>query len=309
MQHLTSLEHLHLDHTWATIGSFDGVHRGHQVIISKLVAGAHQSGAQAAVVTFFPHPAVVLRGSQGPFFLTTPEERAQLLEELGVDVVVTLHFDRQMAALTAEEFMRNISDHLGLRRLFVGYDFALGRGREGNVDRLRQLGEQMGYTLEANESFEIGGEPVSSSRIRGLLTRGAVDEAALLLGRPYSLSGEVIHGDGRGRTLGIPTANISVWQERIIPAVGVYATWAIVDGERLASVTNIGVRPTFENQPVFARVEAHLLDADLDLYEKKVKLEFIQYLRREQRFPSIQELLDQIHRDIQQSREVLAHAG
>lgn len=309
MQHLNSLDHLRLDHTWATIGSFDGVHRGHQAIIHNMVAGAHQAGAKAVVVTFFPHPAVVLRGPQGPFFLTTPDERAKLLEELGVDVVVTLHFDRQMAALSAEEFMRKIHDHLGLRRLFVGFDFALGRGREGNVERLRQLGEQMGYTLEVTQSIEIGGETVSSSRIRALLTHGSVDEAATLLGRPYSLTGEVIHGDGRGRSLGIPTANISVWQERIIPAVGVYATWAVVDGERLPSVTNIGVRPTFENQPVFARVETHLMDFDRDLYGKSVKLEFIQYLRREQRFPSVEHLLEQIHQDIQQSREVLAHAG
>ncbi len=305
MRHLTSLDDVYLPAAWATIGSFDGVHRGHQAIIRRLVEGAHAAGVPAAVVTFFPHPSVVLRGSQGPFFLNTPEERAELLAQMDVDYVVTLHFDRQMAALSAEDFMRMLSAHLGLKRLFVGWNFALGRGREGNVERLRALGEQMGYQLELNEPFEIGGEPVSSSRIRALLNRGAVDEAAALLGRPYVISGEVVHGDGRGHGLGIPTANLSVWQERIVPAVGVYATWAIVDGARHRAVTNIGVRPTFENEPVFARVETHMLDFDHDLYGRKMQLEFIQFLRREQRFPSIQALLDQIHADIARAREVL----
>jgi len=308
MRHLTTLDGLSLPAAWATIGSFDGVHRGHQAVIENLVQGAHQSGVPAVVITFFPHPSVVLRGPQGPFFLTTPEERAELLDGLGVDVVVTLHFDRQMAALSAEEFMRMITSHLGLRRLLVGYNFALGRGREGNVDRLRELGEQMGYTLELTRPFEMGGEVVSSSRIRALLNRGNVVEAAQLLGRPYTLSGEVVHGDGRGHGLGIPTANLSVWQERIIPAVGVYATWALIDGVRHPAVTNIGVRPTFENEPVFARVETHLLEYDRDLYGQKMQLQFMQYLRREQRFPSIQALLDQIHQDIDQTREVLGHA-
>lgn len=309
MQHFTALDDLYLDHAWATIGSFDGVHRGHQAVIRRLVDGAHQDGVPAVVITFFPHPSVVLRGSNGPFFLTTPEERAALLDALGVDVVVTLRFDRQMATLTAEEFMRWLSAHLGLQRLFVGYDFALGRGREGNTTRLRELGEQLGYTLELTEPYEIGGEPVSSSRIRALLSRGNVSEVTDLLGRPYALSGDIVRGDGRGHGLGIPTANLSVWQERIVPAVGVYATWAMIDGERHAAVTNIGVRPTFENEPVFARIETHLLDFDRDLYGQKLQLEFIEYLRREQRFPSIQALLDQIHQDIARTREVLEHAA
>lgn len=309
MQHFTALDDLYLDHAWATIGSFDGVHRGHQAVIRRLVDGAHQDGVPAVVITFFPHPSVVLRGSNGPFFLTTPEERAALLDALGVDVVVTLRFDRQMATLTAEEFMRWLSAHLGLQRLFVGYDFALGRGREGNTARLRELGEQLGYTLELTEPYEIGGEPVSSSRIRALLSRGNVSEVTDLLGRPYALSGDIVRGDGRGHGLGIPTANLSVWQERIVPAVGVYATWAMIDGERHAAVTNIGVRPTFENEPVFARIETHLLDFDRDLYGQKLQLEFIEYLRREQRFPSIQALLDQIHQDIARTREVLEHAA
>lgn len=309
MVHYKSLEDLYLDASWATIGSFDGVHRGHQEIIHKLVQEAHQAQGQAVVVTFFPHPAVVLRGLQGPFYLTTPDERAALLEQLGIDAVVTLHFDKQLAAQTAEEFMQNLSTHLGLKKLLVGHNFGLGRGRQGDVPTLTRLGEQMGYQVEEISPIRNGEEAISSSRVRALLSKGDVQSAAELLGRPYKVTGEVNHGDGRGHGLGIPTANLAVWNERIIPAVGVYATWAWVEGQRQLSVTNIGVRPTFESEPVYARIETHLLDFDHDLYGQTMDLEFVQFLRREQRFSSIQALLDQIHQDISRTREVLEHAA
>jgi riboflavin kinase / FMN adenylyltransferase len=308
MQPSPAFEDLYLDSAWVTIGSFDGVHRGHQQIIRKLVSEAHSSGAPAVVVTFFPHPAVVLRGLQGPFFLTTPDERAALLEKLGIDYVVTLPFDKQMAMQTAEEFMTAIKTHLGLKKLVVGYNFALGRGRQGDISTLTALGEKMGYSVEVMSPVEIDGEVISSSRIRALLNQGDVSSAADLLGRPYKVAGEVTHGDGRGHGLGIPTANLSVWPERLVPAVGVYATWASYRGKRYASVTNIGIRPTFENDPVLPRIETHLLDFDRDLYGQPLELEFVQHLRREQRFPSIQILLDQIHQDILQAREVLIDA-
>lgn len=308
MQPAPSFEDLYLDSAWVTIGSFDGVHRGHQQIIRKLVTEAHASGAPAVVVTFFPHPAVVLRGLQGPFFLTTPDERAALLEKLGIDYVVTLPFDKQMANLTAEEFMTAIKTHLGLKKLVVGYNFALGRGRQGDISMLTALGEKMGYLVEVISPVEIDGEVISSSRIRSLLNQGDVSAAADLLGRPFKVVGEVTHGDGRGHGLGIPTANLSVWPERLVPAVGVYATWATYRGKRYPSVTNIGIRPTFENDPVLPRIETHLLDFDRDLYGQPLELDFVQHLRREQRFPSIQILLDQIHQDILQAREVLIDA-
>lgn len=305
MTHRKTLEDLYLESAWATIGSFDGVHRGHQAIIKKLVEGAHKAGSPAVVVTFFPHPAVVLRGLQGPFFLTTPDERAALMEGLGVDFVITMQFDRQLAAMSAEDFMRMLVGHLGLKRLLAGYNFALGRGRQGDISTLTSLGEQMGYQVEVIEPIDIDGEMVSSTRIRNLLMQGEVAAANKLLGRAYSISGEIVHGDGRGHGLGIPTANLSVWPERVLPMVGVYATWAVVGGERKMAVTNIGVRPTFENEPVLPRVETHVLDYDRDLYGQTVALEFIKHLRHEQRFPNVQALLDQIHQDVQQAREVL----
>lgn len=307
MDQFVNLEELNLDAAWATIGSFDGVHRGHQAIIRQLVTGAHASGAKAVVVTFSPHPAVVLRGLQGPFFLTDHQERADLLAGLGVDVLVTLTFDRSLSARSAADFMGDLCSHLGLKRLLVGYDFALGRGREGNVFRLKQLGEEMGYKVEVISPVESGGEVVSSSRIRALLTAGKVEAAAEMLGRPYGLNGMVVHGEGRGHGLGIPTANLLVSPDRISPGVGVYATMARVRGRAIQSVTNIGVRPTFEGGSSTARIETHLLDFRQDLYGQTIRLEFIQFLRNEQRFASIDALLEQIHLDIQHAREVLPH--
>lgn len=309
MEHSRNLEELYFDSSWATIGSFDGVHVGHQAIIRRLVEGAHQEGQKAVVITFFPHPAVVLRGLQGPFFLTSPEERAAQLQKLGVDTLVTMTFDKHLALVSAEDFMRNLCAHLGLTRLLVGYDFALGKGRQGDVPTLTRMGEEMGYQVEVVPPVEVEGEAVSSSRIRALLGRGEVETAARLLDRPYSLPGTVVRGDGRGRNLGFPTANLSIWPERITPAVGVYATWAYIGQERYPSVTNIGVRPTFENEPVFARVETHVFDFDRDLYGQNLTIEFVNFLRREQRFPSIQALIEQIHQDSQNAREALDHAA
>ncbi len=309
MEQYTSFEDVYLDSSWVTIGSFDGVHRGHQAIIHRLVDGAHKAGAQAVVVTFSPHPAVVLRGLKGPFFLTDPDERIELLAGLGVDALVTLTFDRKLASRSAADFVRDLCTHLGLRRLLVGYDFALGKGREGDVPTLTRLGEEMGYRVEVTQPVTDGDDVISSSRIRALLSAGDVATAGRYLGRPYSLTGIVVHGDGRGHGLGIPTANLETWPERIVPAVGVYATLTYVRGRPLQSVTNIGVRPTFEDQPASARVETHLLDFHQDLYGQKIRMEFIQFLRREQRFSSIEALLDQIHQDIQHAREALPNAG
>lgn len=308
MNRYTSLDEASLQNTWATIGSFDGVHLGHQNIIRWLVREAHAANANAAVLTFYPHPAVVLRGLTGPFLLTDMDERAALLEELGVDNLITLRFDRQMAALTPQEFMHQLNDHLDLRHLLVGYDFALGRARSGDIPTLARIGETLGYSVESMPPVELDGEVVSSSRIRTLLADGDVRGASRLLGRRYALRGEIIHGDGRGHGLGIPTANLDIQPERILPAHGVYATLARMENQVIFSVTNIGLRPTFENGQAVPRVETHLLDFNQDLYGSTMELQFVQYLRPEQRFASVQALLTQIHQDIHQAREVLEHA-
>ncbi|HIQ09175.1 MAG TPA: riboflavin biosynthesis protein RibF, partial [Anaerolineaceae bacterium] len=250
MQHYRSLEGVHLQGAWLTIGAFDGVHLGHRAIIEPFVAEAHAAGAPAVVLTFFPHPSVVLQRQQRPFYLSTPEEKAELLGALGVDVVITHRFNRRVAALSARAFMERLKAHLGLRMLWVGYDFALGRNREGDIPTLKRLGEELGYQVHVMEAVTLNGEVISSSRIRTLLSAGQVEEAARLLGRPYQVTGKVVQGDGRGRQLGFPTANLKIWARRMVPGPGVYVAQArLADGGTWGAVVNVGVRPTFEAQP------------------------------------------------------------
>ena len=306
MQPLTSLKSFHLKNTWLTIGSFDGVHRGHQEIVKDLSSGAHAAGAQAVVLTFHPHPAKVLGKRQDFYYLTSPEERAALLGDMGVDFVITYPFDLQVAATSARDFVAEIHEHLGFRKIRVGHDFALGRNREGDIPTLRRLGEEFGFTVEVVEQVKVNEAGVSSSRVRALIREGDVVQAEHLLGRPYSVKGKVIPGDGRGRTIGIPTANLSVWLEKLLPRPGVYVCQARVGGEVHGAVTNIGFRPTFDQKELLPHVEAHLLDFDRDLYGSEISLDFIQRLRDEQRFPNPQALVAQIHRDIERGRLILS---
>jgi riboflavin kinase / FMN adenylyltransferase len=306
MQPLSSLKSYHLKNTWLTIGSFDGVHRGHQEIVKKLSSGAHAVGAQAVVLTFFPHPAKVLGKRTDFYYLTSPEERAALLGELGIDFVITYPFDLEVAATPARDFVKEIHTHLGFRHLWIGHDFALGRKREGDAPTLRRLGEEFGFQVEVVKQVKVQDFAVSSSQIRALIREGKVDQAELLLGRPHKVKGMVVPGDGRGRTIGIPTANLKVWEEKLLPASGVYVCRAWVGGEQYGAVTNIGVRPTFDQQESIPHLEAHLLDFDADLYGQEVALEFIRRLRAEQRFPNPEALVAQINKDIEQGRLVLA---
>ncbi len=297
----TSLEAVSLGKSWLTIGVFDGIHRGHQEIIYQLTAGAHQAGAPAVVLTFHPHPVTVITGRQ-ILCLTTPEERAEILFSLGVDVVILQEFSIELAGHTAENYMANIQRQTGLQNLLIGYDFALGKDRAGTFDRLTQIGIETGFKVSAVEPVQFDGEVISSTLIRNLVGEGKVQEAAEKLGRDYSISGIVISGDGRGRTIGIPTANVDVLAGKVIPKNGVYACWARIGAERHPAVVNIGYRPTFTSGEVLPRIEAHLLDFSSDLYGKKVKLEFVQRLRDEQKFPSVDELLKQINVDIHTAR-------
>jgi riboflavin kinase / FMN adenylyltransferase len=306
MQPLSSLKSYHLKNTWLTIGSFDGVHRGHQEIVKKLSSGAHAVGAQAVVLTFYPHPAKVLGKRTDFYYLTSPEERAVLLGEMGIDFVITYPFDLEVAATSARDFVKEIHTHLGFRHLWIGHDFALGRKREGDAPTLRRLGDEFGFQVEIVNQVKVQDFAVSSSQIRALIREGKVDQAELLLGRPYIVKGKVVPGDGRGRTIGIPTANLKVWEEKLLPGSGVYVCQAWVGGEQYGAVTNIGVRPTFDQQEPTPHLEAHLLDFDEDLYGQEVALEFIQRLRDEQRFPNPQALVTQINKDIKQGRLVLS---
>jgi riboflavin kinase/FMN adenylyltransferase len=304
-QHYRSLEAVSLRSSWLTIGVFDGVHRGHQEIIRQLTAGAHTNGAPAVVLTFSPHPALVLGGVELKW-LTTPDERADILAGLGVDVVITYPFDKQTAALSPEEFMAQIKKHLDLQKLFVGYDFSLGRNRSGDVARLTEIGREMSYDVLPVAAVQLDGQILSSTLIRQQIKEGDVAAAASRLGRHYTLSGPVIRGDGRGRTIGIPTANIDVPLEKVIPANGVYACLALVGAEKHKTVVNIGVRPTFTSGEVVPRVEAHLLDFNADIYDQTLTLEFVERLRGEQKFPSIDALVAQIKSDIAKANDILA---
>lgn len=309
MEHLHSLENLSLTAAWVTIGSFDGVHRGHQALARQLAEAAHTQGQPAVVVTFYPHPAIVLHHRHAPYYLTSPEERAALLGEQGIDYVITLLFDRELANLSAEAFMHRLRADLDLRHLWVGYNFALGSGRQGNTEILETLGGQMGYTLRVITPVKNHAQAISSHQIRQSLTKGDVHQAARLLGRWYSVEGAVQSGVGRGRRLGIPTINTEVWRERLMPAAGVYATRVQVGDRLLQGVTNFGTRPTFHDETPAPQLETHLLDFNGDLYGATLRIEFIEYLRPERRFESVRELTEQIQRDILLAREVLSHAN
>ncbi|GAB4503551.1 MAG: bifunctional riboflavin kinase/FAD synthetase [Anaerolineales bacterium] len=306
MIHYRSIEEVTLHNSWLTIGVFDGVHRGHQEILRHLTADARTHAAPAVVLTFWPHPAVVLGKRDNLKCLTTPEERAHLLGELGVDVVITQTFTPDLARLSARDFMRLVSERLGLRSLWTGYDFALGRGREGTPERLAALGREFGYEVQNLSAVQNGGHTLSSSLIRQRLAAGQVEAAAHALGRCYALSGAVVHGDGRGRKINIPTANIDYPRTKFIPANGVYATWAWVGSKRIPAATNIGINPTFTPDKQTPNVEAHLLGFEGDLYGQVVTLEFVQRLRDELKFSSVEALLEQIHVDIEQTEAVLA---
>lgn len=311
MQHYWSLEAVSLDNVWLAIGAFDGVHCGHQEILRQLTADAHQAGATVVVLTFHPHPVVVLRGYQEPLYLTTPERRAELLGEYGADVVITLPFTREVAALTTHQFLNQLQAHLKIHQLWVGYDFAMGRNREGNGAVLRQLEHTFGYTFREIPAVLVDGEIVSSSQIRSLLTAGEVGQAARKLGHLFQVEGKVIPGDGRGRTIGILTANLQTAPQIFLPRRGVYACWAELEGKRWPAATNVGIRPTFDNVPSSAAstLETHLLDFQGDLYGQKITLEFITRLRGEQRFANASVLVNQIRQDIINVREALALEG
>jgi riboflavin kinase/FMN adenylyltransferase len=312
MQSVTALEHLHPERpSCLTIGAFDGVHRGHQALIGEMVTRAQASAKAAVVLTFFPHPSVVLRGRRPSFYLTTPEEKAEALLALRVDALVTHPFSLEVAAIRAADFVDRLVAHTRLSELWCGEDFALGHNREGTVEFLRAEGQRKGFEVVVVPPTLIDGEVISSTRIRQTLRDGAVEQAARYLGRPFRLAGQVVEGAKRGRQLGIPTANLAIWDEHAVPAVGVYACRAAAGGThrpdgQVQAVVNIGFRPTFEGGEARPVVEAHLLDFTGDLYGQTLQLEFAARLRPEQKFPGVEALLAQIRQDIVQARQILA---
>lgn len=309
MEHYRSFDSLHLQNACVTIGAFDGVHLGHQEILRRLVHEARQADVPAVVITFFPHPAAVLGKNSGAFYLTTAEERADILASHGVDITITLEFTRKMAEQSAKSFVDTLVQHLHPQTMIVGYDFSLGRDRQGNINTLGILGKQHGFQVEVVPPVMMDSEIISSSRVRHALEEHNVDLANTLLGRNYAVHGSVTYGDRRGGKLGIPTANLDYPKDRLIPPRGVYATIAHLSDKHIASVTNIGVHPTFDTGLEVPKIEAHLLDFNDNIYQDQLKLDFIHFIRPEIKFNSVTALLAQIDQDIQTARETLQHAA
>lgn len=307
MLHYRSLEEVTLPGSWLTVGVFDGVHRGHQQIINKLAAGAHANGLPAVVLTFDPHPAKVF-GRGDIKLLTLPGERARLLGEYGVDVVITQTFDRQLADTSAFDFMRRLKTQLGLEHLILGYDSTLGKDREGNAARLTEIGSELGYAVETVSALGDESGVISSTEIRKLVTVGKVEEAARLMGHPYRLQGLVSHGDQRGRGIGFPTANLEYAREKVMPVGGIYACRAYLGGERHMAAVNLGTNPTFTPDKQTLNVEAYLLDFNRDIYGEMMRLEFVARLREEMRYDSVETLIRQIRLDVEQTRAILGTA-
>jgi len=286
-----------------TIGVFDGVHRGHQALIGQTVPRARLLGGQSVALTFYPHPRAVLAPATPVYELASLNERLHLIAALGLDVVATLEFTRELSLLPAEAFLDLVQQHINLRELWVGPDFALGHRRSGTVARLNKLGAQRGFTVHTVAPVDIGGR-VSSSRIRDLIAAGDVEQAALLLGRHYRIEGLVVAGERRGRRLGFATANLALTGPYLLPANGIYAVYAELEGPRLPAVANVGVRPTFGHHSRL--VEVHILDFDRTIYGERVGVHMVKRLREEVRFPSVAALVGQMQRDVSDTRALLA---
>jgi riboflavin kinase/FMN adenylyltransferase len=289
-----------------TIGAYDGVHRGHRELISRVRAAAAALGCGSAVVTFDQHPATVVRPDSAPSLLTDLDYKLELLAATGVDMTMVVHFDARRAAETPEDFVRTILvDTLHTRSVVVGHDFHFGAGRRGNVELLARMGAEHGFDVTGLRLVTAGDDPapVSSTRIRALLTEGRVEDAAELLGRPHQVRGLVEHGDKRGRTLGYPTANVGVARAVALPADGVYAgRYAGPDGVWRPAALSLGRRPTFYEEADLSLLEVHLLDFSGDLYGQAARVEFTAFLRGQERFDGAEALIAQMSRDVAAAR-------
>jgi riboflavin kinase / FMN adenylyltransferase len=292
-----------------TIGAYDGVHTGHRLVIDRVRRAAAEQGLDSAVITFDRHPASVVRPESAPKLLTDMDQKLELLAETGVDYVLLVHFDEERASESAEEFVREVLvGCLDAKAVIVGHDFHFGRGRQGSVGLLQDMGSVMGFDVTGLRLFSggLGREPISSTRIRKLLDEGQVGEAASLLGRPHQVRGEVAHGDKRGRELGFPTANVSLPDYIALPADGVYAGWyRRPDGVRRPAAVSLGRRPTFYEESGLRLLEVYLLDFDGDLYGEAAQVDFVAHLRSQARFESVQALVEQMDRDVATTRRVL----
>jgi riboflavin kinase/FMN adenylyltransferase len=285
------------------MGNFDGIHRGHQEIFRILRQEAAENQGTALVVTFFPHPLKVLHPDRAPRLITNVQDRVELMECFGIDLVLCLPFNEEFAAWDAERFVREILvQKLGTKKVLVGNNFRFGKNRQGDIAFLQEKGKPFGYTVQKIDPVQVNGMEVSSTRIRQFLQAGRVRESAMMLGRPYNISGTVVTGDKRGRTLGFPTANLATDAE-LLPPNGVYAVRVLLGKDQRLGVASLGVKPTFSGKKYC--IEAHIFDFDQDIYGKSLRMEFIDWIREERSFPDANALAEQIDRDAQKARQIL----
>ena len=294
-----------LGRTVVTIGVFDGVHRGHQEIIGYTVKRARDLGIESVVVTFDPHPAEVVRPGSHPAVLTSPTRKAELIEELGADVLCVIPFTPDFSRLPAEEFAHDVLvEHLHAAVVVVGDNFRFGYRAQGDVELLTRLGRTFGYAVQGAPLVSVDDVVFSSTYIRACVDAGDVRAAAAALGRPHRIEGVVVRGDQRGRQLGFPTANLLCESRAAIPADGVYAAWLVRRGRREMAAVSIGTNPTFSGRE--RRVEAFVLDFDEDLYGERVGLDFVAHLRETRRYDAVEPLIAQIAQDVADTRGILA---
>jgi riboflavin kinase/FMN adenylyltransferase len=284
-----------------TIGNFDGVHRGHLALFDKVKERAGAVGGQSAVMTFEPHPIRIMKPGNGPLLITPTKQKMELIGKAGIDVLLCIPFTREFASISARDFVKTVLvDTIGIKELVVGYDYTFGRNREGNIPLLREMGEEIGFVVHLLEPIHIEDTLVSSTSIRKLIQEGKLSDAKRLLGRDYQVQGTVVKGRDRGgRLLGYPTANLKP-EEELLPKTGVYAVIVIIDEEQYNGVTNVGYNPTFGDKAL--SVETHVLDYSGDLVGKSIKINFLSRLRDEKSFRHVQELIDQIGKDIEKAR-------
>ena len=294
--------------TVLTLGVFDGLHLGHQLIMSTVVERARAIGAVPTVITFDPHPRAVLHPESAPPLLQTFDQKIEAFGVLGIEQTIVLRFTAEFASVRAHEFLRDVvNERLQARQVYLGKGFAFGHNREGNIDLLRRLGGELGFVAGEVPEVKLRGRRVSSSKIRELLTRGQVNLARRMLGRPYGVEARVEHGSERGHQLGFPTANLHP-HNRVIPRNGVYVTGTLIEGQWRRSVTNVGLRPTF-GDATEPSVETFVMNWDGDLYGDVVRVRFLHRLRDERKFRSIDELKTQIARDVARANSYFERTG
>ncbi|HSB32546.1 MAG TPA: bifunctional riboflavin kinase/FAD synthetase [Candidatus Sulfobium mesophilum] len=287
-----------------TLGNFDGLHIGHQELVRMIISRAKEVGALSMVVTFRPHPLKILAPEKCPPLISIYEEKIRLFEKLGIDVLVKIPFTVEFSTMSPEDFVRDIlCGILGASEIFVGYNYRFGKGREGDIRKLRSLGEKYGFAVREVTQVAVDGEVISSTKIRTLIKEGDVEHAAKLLGRAYAIAGIVVRGDGRGKGLGFPTANIAP-KHALVPPDGVYAVRLLVREKVYDGIANIGLRPTFNKKTL--AIEVNIFNFNEDIYGEDISLYFIKKLRDEKKFKGADALVTQIQSDIEIAREILA---